>query len=179
MGNLINIKGISQHDEAINSKFRNSACGPVTALVLLEYHFPNSCTYNVNQLYKLLKTSRIGAFKRPFIHAMRKLFGTNWVVEKCGIDEVKRQIDAGRPVAAKFDKWFSLRHRGEFDFDYHWVPVIGYEEISDDLLLVIHDNGGINRASQLRKISYSKNKSILSFIMVEPKIVKSTIKNHC
>ena len=83
-----------------------------------------------------------------------------------------RQIDSGRPVAAKFDKWFNFRWRGSYEFDYHWVPVIGYEEKEkekdNDIELIIHDNGGRDRPSQVRQVSYKKNKPVLSFVKIEP-----------
>ncbi|MBO1912267.1 hypothetical protein J4G37_46665, partial [Microvirga sp. 3-52] len=86
---------------------------------------------------------------------------------KCSVNEVIHEIDNGRPVAAKFDKWFTLRWRGKFAFDYHWVPVVGYEKNGNELLLIVHDNGGRNRTSQLRTISYKKNKSILTFVKIK------------
>lgn len=98
---------------------------------------------------------------------MRKLLGPDWIISKCTIDEAKKQIDAGRPVAAKFDKWFTCKWRGQYSFDYHWVPVIGYEVLDDKLMLIIHDNGGRNRPSQIQSVPYHPNKDILTFIKVE------------
>jgi len=102
-----------------------------------------------------------------FIHNMRKILGSEWIIADCGIEEVIQQIKEGRPVAAKFDKWFTFRWSGQYEFNYHWVPIIGFELIDKEIQLIIHDNGGRNRESTIRHISYTKNKSILSFVKIE------------
>lgn len=168
MKKMLNVNGRSQYDEDINKSLRASACGPVTARILMDHISPEACPYDVNELFKLLGGTKIGLFKGRFIRNMRKILGTDWTVAACSIEEVKRQIDSGRPVAAKFDKWFNFHWRSSYEFDYHWVPVIGYEEKGDDIFLFIHDNGGRNRDSQVRLISYQKNRPILSFIKIEP-----------
>lgn len=159
--------GKSQYDEDIEQRFRSSACGPVTAFLMLTHHFPNNPSYNVNELYRLLGGTRIGLFTWRFIKNMKKLLGNDWHVARCSINEVIQQLDAGRPVAAKFDKWFSLRWRGKYEFNYHWVPVIGYEKSDNGVTLIIHDNGGVNRPSKLRRVSYKENKPVLTFIKME------------
>jgi hypothetical protein len=164
----LNIKGKSQFDPDIHTFYQPSACGSVTAFVILRHLFPSTCPFDVNELYRLLGVTKIGLFKRRFIRNIRKILGANWSVSECDIDEVKIQILEGRPVAAKFDKWFKMKWRGQFDFDYHWVPVIGFEELDGDTLLIIHDNGGRNRQSQIRHISYGRNQSVLSFVKIEP-----------
>ena len=159
--------GKSQHDDDIDKRLRPSACGPVTAYLMLTHHFPEASQYNVNELYRILGGTRIGLFTRRFIKNMNNLLGSDWIVARCTIDELIQQIDAGHPVAAKFDKWFSFKWRGKYEFDYHWVPVVGYEKSPNDVTLIIHDNGGINRPSKLRRVSYKKNRSILTFVKVE------------
>ena len=161
------MKGKSQYDNDIRESFQPSACGPVTARVLMDQFSPDICPYDVNELYTRLGGTKIGLGKGPFIRNMRKLLGADWTVEACDITDVKIQIDNGRLVAAKFDKWFNFRWRGRYEFDYHWVPVIGYEEKEDDFELIIHDNGGRNRPSQVRQVSYKKNKPVLSFVKIE------------
>ena len=163
----LDFKGKSQYDEDIEKRFRPSACGPVTAYLMLNHHFQNSPSYNVNELYRLLGGTSIGLFTWRFITNLKKLLGNDWHVARCSIDEVIRQIDAGHPVAAKFDKWFSLRWRGKYEFNYHWVTVIGYDKSADDVTLIIHDNGGLNRPSKLRRVSFKENKLILTFIKME------------
>ncbi|MFD1927522.1 C39 family peptidase [Sporosarcina siberiensis] len=165
---LLDVQGKSQYDTDIKESFRPSACGPVTARVLMDYITQDSSTYNVNELYKRLGGTKIGLFKHRYIQNMRRILGAGWIVADCGIDEVIQQIKEGRPVAAKFDKWFTFHWRGQYEFNYHWVPIIGFELIDNEIQLIIHDNGGPNRESRIRQISYNKNKSILSFVKMEP-----------
>ena len=167
MKDSFDFTGKSQYDDDIDKRFRPSACGPVTAYLMLNHHFPSATSYSVNELYRLLGGTRIGLFTWRFMTNMKKLLGNDWNVTRCSIDEVIQQIDAGHPVAAKFDKWFTLRWGGKYEFDYHWVPIIGYDKSADDVTLIIHDNGGINRSSKLRRVSYNKNKPILTFIKME------------
>lgn len=99
------------------------------------------------------------------------MLGPEWIVADCDIEGLKNEIDEGRPVAAKFDKWFSFHWFGKFVFDYHWVPVIGYKESENGVILIVHDNGGRNRDSRVREIPYEPHKDILSFV----KITKTTV----
>ena len=78
------------------------------------------------------------------------------------------QIKEGRPVALKFDRYFAFKRREKFTFSYHWVPCIGYEQIEDEIFLYIHDNGGRNRESKIRKVSYKTNAPILTFVQFVP-----------
>jgi hypothetical protein len=166
---ILNINGKSQYDEDINESFRASACGPVTARVIMDQFSTDACPYDVNELFSLLGGTKIGLGKGRFIRNMRKVLGADWTVAECSMEEVKLQIESGRPVAAKFDKWFNFRWRGGYEFDYHWVPVIGYEEKENDVELIIHDNGGRDRPSQIRHVSYKLNKPVLSFVKIELK----------
>ncbi|WP_262177466.1 hypothetical protein [Saccharococcus sp. Marseille-Q5394] len=158
-------QGKSQYGDDINKRFQPSACGPVTAFTILRHHFHDS-GIQVNDLYRMLGGTRIGLFKWRFIRNLRKLLGSGWRVEKCRIEEMKEEINEGRPVAAKFDKWFSFHWFGNYAFDYHWVPVVGYKECESGLILLVHDNGGRNRESRIREIAYEPNRPILSFVKI-------------
>lgn len=168
MKKIIPLKQKSQFDHDIKKRYRSSACGPVTAYAMLDYILPNEFQH-VNALYKRLGSTPIGLFTYRFIRNLSKLLGEGWLVEKCSIEEMKKQIDKGNPVAAKFDKWFTWKWRGRYSFDYHWVPVVGYEESEHGLILFIHDNGGKNRPSQLRTVPYFPNRDILTFVKVDRK----------
>ncbi|GKV56972.1 hypothetical protein NCCP2222_29190 [Sporosarcina sp. NCCP-2222] len=157
--------GKSQFDEDIDPKYRPSACGPVTAYTILRY-FNEHGEFDVNVLYRKLGGTRIGLFKWRLLRNLRKLLGNAWEVESCSIEELTIELQHGRPVAAKFDKWFTFRWLGKYEFDYHWVPVVGYEQANGDIFLLIHDNGGSHRESRLRKVSYRANRSILSFVKI-------------
>lgn len=167
MQKYIPLKKKSQYDADIHKQYRNSACGPVTAYTMLDYFLPNQFP-NVNELYKKLGGTPIGLFTHRFIRNLSKLLGSDWLVEKCFIEEMKKQIDQGRPVAAKFDKWFTGHWRGRYSYDYHWVAVVGYEVKEDATWLFVHDHGGKNRPSQLQKLPYEPNADILTFVKVEP-----------
>ncbi|WP_252503965.1 C39 family peptidase [Sporosarcina sp. Marseille-Q4943] len=169
MKHVEGFQGKSQYDDEIDKHFQPSACGPVTAFTIIRHHLLDT-GMQVNDLYRMLGGTRIGLFKWRFIRNLRRLLGSGWRVEECQIEDVKKEIDEGRPVAAKFDKWFSFHWFGNFAFDYHWVPVIGYKESESGLILLVHDNGGRNRDSRIREIAYEPNRSILSFI----KIIKTT-----
>ena len=161
----IPLSGKSQYDQDIDEKFRSSACGPVTAYVILR-HWNVLPNLPVNSLYKQLGGTKIGLFRWRFLRNLKKLLGPSWQVEPCTIDELKTEIQEGRPVAAKFDKWFTFHWFGTYTFDYHWVPVVGFEQSEHDITLLIHDNGGRQRESHLRKISYKQNEPILSFVKI-------------
>lgn len=166
MRKTIPLKKKSQFDPDIKPSYRNSACGPVTAYTILNYYFPNQ--YNsVNQLYKQLGGTPIGLFTHRFVRNLANILGDEWIVDICSLEEAKKQIDLGHPVAVKFDKWFSWKWRGRFSYDYHWVPLVGYEENDKGIQLLVHDNGGKNRASRLRSIPYELNKDIITFVKID------------
>lgn len=86
------------------------------------------------------------------------------------IGRYKAEIDAARPVALKFDKWSSLRWRGRYVYDYHWVLGIGYEDNADGTCaLIVHDNGvrhpgrGYTPGRE-RRIPYAANRGILTMV---------------
>ena len=160
--------GKSQFDPDIEESQRSSACGPVTAYTMI-MHLTGSSPLTVSPLYRQIGGTRLGLPVRRFIKGIELLIGSGWRAERCSLEGLKEEINAGRPVAAKFDRWFSFRWFGKYDFDYHWVPVIGYEENGKDTILTVHDNGGPGRPSRIRRISYQNNRPILTFVRVVPK----------
>lgn len=168
MARFIEVKGKSQHDNDIHPAYRASACGPVTAFVLLRHLFPADQAPNINELYRQLGGTRVGLPASRFARKLNHLLGKDWHVKVCTIEEAIHQLNEGRPVALKFDKWFRLKWRGRFSFDYHWVVLVGYEYIEESLHLLVHDNGGRNRPSTVRSVPYHMNESILTFVKIEP-----------
>lgn len=162
------VQGLSQYDVTVDEKIQSSACGPVTAYVLLTYLLPNGHSHVPNDLYKKLKGTRIGLFTFRFIKYLRRLLGPNWTIQKCSIEESLQELQHGRPVALKFDKYFTFKWKKSFSFSYHWVPLIGYEQTNEELYLIVHDNGGRGRESTIRKIKYADNAPILTFVKVVP-----------
>lgn len=171
---LLNVNGRSQYSSEVRPEFQNSACGPTTAYVILNYICQQNdavFTYDINDLYLLLGGTKIGLFKWRMIRNLRKLLGDDWCVEECSLTQAIEQLREGNPVAMRFDIYFS----GQFFsknkplYAYHWVPLIGYEIKDNELYLTIHDNGGRNRDSQVRSFKYDDNRKVLNFVKIAPK----------
>ena len=103
------------------------------------------------------------------IRNLQKLLGNDWVVKQCTVNEAIDELRAGRPVALKFDQYFSFNWFAKPKYKYHWVPLVGYEIRADKYYLKIHDNGGRNRASKVCDVLYEDNRSVLSFVKIAPK----------
>ncbi|MBD7908888.1 C39 family peptidase [Sporosarcina gallistercoris] len=172
---LKQFQGRSQYESSIDRRLRSSACGPVTVSVILNFLNVPLSRVPVNKLYKFLGTTQIGLFSWRLVHRLQKLLGTDWDVRKCSVSEALQELESGRPVAAKFDKWLSFKWSGQYEFDYHWVPVIGYAKNADDVILTIHDNGSPTNPSTVRFVSYRKNQEVLSFVKIAP---VSKFKGH-
>ncbi|MFP8783561.1 C39 family peptidase [Planococcus plakortidis] len=164
---LLPFQAMSQYAGDVPSPYRASACGPVTVASILRYH--EGQAPGIGPLYKLLGATPIGLSAFCLIRRLRKLVGPRYDIQRVrSLEQIKRQLDAGYPLAVKFDRYFSLRWRQATTFAYHWVPLIGYEETEGDLLLLIHDNGQKNRPSKLRAVSLRENQGVLSFIRISP-----------
>lgn len=160
---ILPVTGLSQWDAGINERLRASACGPTTIRTIFDYHEETGSA--IDELYRSLGTTRIGLFTWRLMRNFRHLSEGRFCARRIrSIDEVKAELLAGRPLAMKFDRYFTFRWRKKSAFAYHWVPLIGFEETEDDILLYIHDNGGRNRQSRRQKISYKENRSILTFV---------------
>lgn len=158
--------GTSQYDASIAPRYRHSACGPTTIHVML--NFLNKSAPSINELYKLLGGTKIGLFKWRLIRNLRRLYPT-WDIRNCSLKEALQEIDAGRPVAMRFDRYFSLQWRDKKSaFAYHWVPLIGYDIKNDELSLIFHDNGRPNRESTIRRAFYKDNEKVLTFVKIKP-----------
>lgn len=170
---FLNVEGMSQYSEGVRPEFRNSACGPTTAFVILKY----LCTdhpmakKDVNDLYKILGGTKIGLFKWRLIKNLRRVLSLSFCIESCNLTEALEQLRNGHPVAMKFDQYFTFQWflKNKPLFKYHWVPLIGYEIKNNELYLIIHDNGGQNRESEIRSFRYEDNRKVLSFVKIEPK----------
>ncbi|ATP41598.1 hypothetical protein CSE16_17015 [Solibacillus sp. R5-41] len=169
---LLNVKGISQYSSVVRAEYQNSACGPTTAHVILNYLCKDETVpkMDINELYTFLGGSRIGLFKWRMIRNLRRLLGESWFVEECTLTEAIQQLRLGYPVALKFDAYSTGQFLSKKKpmFHYHWVPLIGYEIKNNELYLMIHDNGGSNRDSEIRSFHYDDNRKVLSFLKIEP-----------
>lgn len=171
-----------------------SACGPATMAALAEYwhshkgrlfvpgirHF-GSRAAQINYIYTHHGGTPWGMSARSFARGLRAYIHQ---AAPPGYDRAtpvkislfndlgryKEEIDAARPVALKFDKWFSLRWRGRYVYDYHWVLGIGYENQQDgSCTLLVHDNGVRHRSGgytpgRERQISYEANRRIITMV---------------
>lgn len=165
---MIPFKGLSQYDPKIDSRLQGSACGPVTAAAILNFH--NHTDNEVNDFYKTLGATAIGLFTWRMVRNFKKIGGRRFVASKVkSIESVKAELLAGRPVAMKFDRYFSFRWFSNPLYNYHWVPLIGFEEQGNDLVLYFHDNGKRNRPSKVQTVSYFPNRKFLTFVKIVPK----------
>lgn len=164
---LLPFEGMSQYDEEIDSKMRGSACGPVTAAALFNFH--ESQRFKVDEIYTLLGTTQIGLFTWRLLRNFHKVAGSQYTVRKTrSISEVKHELSNNRPLAMKFDRYFTFHWFSKPMFNYHWVPLIGFEDKGEDVLLFFHDNGKRNRPSKIRTVSYNKDRLVLSFVKIIP-----------
>ncbi|NQX46790.1 C39 family peptidase [Paenibacillus tritici] len=175
----------------------SSACGPATMAALLEYwhshkgrvfvpgfrHFGSKAAH-INYIYTHHGGTPWGMSVRSLVRGLRAYIrqaappgeDRNRRVKVSVFNDIGRyraEIDAARPVALKFDKWFSFRWRGSYVYDYHWVLGIGYEDQADgSCTLVVHDNGvrhpgGAYTPGRERQISYTANTSILTMVSLD------------
>ncbi|HSI67187.1 MAG TPA: hypothetical protein VK947_07210 [Planococcus sp. (in: firmicutes)] len=164
---IIPFQGLSNNEAAIDENKRKSSCGPLTASAILKHH--EKKVYPINDLYRLLGTTPIGLFTWRLVRRWRRIAGSNYEVKKVrSIEEVKNELMAGRPLALKFDRYFSFQWFAKPLFNYHWVPLIGFNEEKDDLQLYIHDNSKKNRPSKIRAVSYKKHQKLLTFVKFKP-----------
>lgn len=167
MKKRIDIEGKSQYEADISPAHRPSACGPVTAFVMLRQLF-GAPAHSADDLYIALHCTKIGLSARRFIRGINRLLPAGWRARRCTLQEALREIDEGRPAAVKFDKWFRMQWRGAFAFDYHWVVLTGYEFKDGGLFLLVHDNGSRHHPSRVRSIPYEPNEKVLTFVAVQP-----------
>lgn len=163
---ITTIQGASQYDDNVAPQYRSSACGPTSVFMILRYFGIN--TYPINALYKKLGTTKIGLFTWRLTQRLQKLLGEQWLVQKCSVHSALQELQKNRPVAMKFDTYFTRHLRTQADYAYHWVVVTGFSIENGELYLMIHDIGAPNRPSQLRKIHYGKNANALTFVQITP-----------
>ncbi|MBY0013843.1 C39 family peptidase [Paenibacillus typhae] len=172
-----------------------SACGPSTLAAMMEYwhtrlgadfipgskHFGTKAAH-INYIYSRFSGRAWGMSVRSFVRAadgyIRSASGKDGNTGRQhavsvfnDMDRYKAEIDAGRPVALKFDKWFSFRWQGKYAYDYHWVLGTGYEEPEGGSgpVLLVHDNGirlkdGGYRPGQERRIPYNPNQTVITMV---------------
>ncbi|QWU16554.1 Peptidase_C39 like family protein [Paenibacillus sophorae] len=189
-GKKLNLEPYTQWAQGV--RFASSACGPATMAAITEYWGrklgePNligkerfrSKTEHINHLYARYGGRRWGMSARGFekgIKAyLRTSLGNAPAIRLRSFNDFalyKAEIDAGRPVAVKFDKWFSLRWFGNYAYNYHWTVGTGYEMTEPNLWLIVQDNGskranGGFTASRERRIEYAANREVITMVAVD------------
>ncbi|OWA35389.1 hypothetical protein B9G55_12135 [Saccharibacillus sp. O16] len=176
-----------------------SACGPTAAAALLrfweerlaasggqplhQHRLPADPAEAVNRLYAACLGTPIGTGSTALSLALRRelngrlreagLPGRARTRRLSGFDAYRAEIDAGRLVAVKFDKWFSLRWRSRPLFDYHWTVGCGYRIAEDGTrCLIVHDAGARRRdgtyaPSQARVAPYEPHRHVLTMIALQ------------
>ncbi|WP_050181579.1 C39 family peptidase [Domibacillus robiginosus] len=164
---MIQVKSQSQYAEHIKKQYRSSACGPVTVSVILDFW---GRAHTANELYKKLGTTKIGLFRWMMVWRLRKLLGNSWHITSSNrIDKVIQELDLGHPVAAKFDKYFTLRFFAKPLYTYHWVVLTGYKIQDGHIYLFFHDHGSPGRKSTLRRAAFEQEAGVLRFVLLSPK----------
>ncbi|WP_410513185.1 C39 family peptidase [Paenibacillus sp. BR2-3] len=173
----------------------SSACGPATMAALAEYwstrlgqayihgqsHFHSKAAH-INYIYSYHGGAPWGMSVKGFKKGINDYIGApssagegrRLEISLSTFNDIalyKMEIDDGRPVALKFDKWFTFRWKGRYVYDYHWVLGIGYEEAEagKGTALIILDNGvktadGSFMPSRERRVNYELNKNILTMV---------------
>ncbi|POZ56243.1 hypothetical protein LYSIN_01026 [Lysinibacillus sphaericus] len=170
----------SQHDSDVKKIYRNSACGPTTIAVILQYwHDSNSKTKL--QVYNAGYTTKGAFINSMYANRGGSAFGMSVSGVRSGLENeviargyaavtssfnnfssYKTEIDNSRPVAVKFDKYFTLFEPNvDYDYDYHWTPGLGYIYSSSGSLLRVQTLG---TNSYVRDINYATNSAIISMV---------------
>ncbi len=179
----------------------SSACGPAAIAGIvhfwedrlakeggkLSHRLPADSAEAVNDIYASSGGTPLGMSAPVLAFALRRLLnkrlqgsglpGKAVTRRLRGFDAYCAEIDAGRLVAVKFDKWFSFRWFGRRPvFDYHWTVGCGYR-IEDDgtAFLLVHDAGsrakdGTFVRSRERRIDYAAHRGVLTLVGVEVKL---------
>jgi len=193
ISNRLVVEPYSQWEAGVASP--SSACGPATMAALVEYwntrqqqsfihgqsHFHSKAAH-INYIYSNHGGTPWGMSVKGFMKGLKAYIRSSPAPGDNGdrrlllssfndFKRYKEEIDAGRPVAVKFDKWFSFRWKEGYAYDYHWVIGTGYEQAADGggETLIILDNGvrtpdGSYTPSKERRIDYSLNKDILTMV---------------
>jgi len=191
--NKISVEPYTQWDPGVASP--SSACGPATIAALVEYwstqggqafihgqsHFGSKAAH-MNYIYSGHGGAPWGMSVRRLMRGIREyiqssaLYGADNHLQITlsafnDFASYKKEIDAGRPVALKFDKWFTFRWRGKYVYDYHWVLGVGYEDAASGSgeVLIVLDHGvktanGMVIPSRERRINYVSNKGIITMV---------------
>lgn len=188
----VSIQPYTQWETGIRSPA--SACGPAAIAGLIGFwedrlseqgdrafrRLPTDSAEAVNRMYAACFGTPLGMGVSVLAFGLRRQLnarlqeggrpGRAVTQRLSGFEAYRAEIDAGRPVAVKFDKWFSMRWRERPVFDYHWTVGCGYR-IEDDgtECLIVHDAGtryvdGAYAKSRERRIPYASHRGVLTMV---------------
>ena len=183
----------SQYESGVGSP--GSACGPATMAALSQYwrdrgfgrlpgpEADSSKAGLINHMYTRYGGRPWGMGARRLARGLEELVNeAGYGSESSGVTSIFndfgrycQEIEAGRPVAVKFDRWLKLRWRGQYAFDYHWVLGIGWQEdaAGGRTSLIVQDNGGrtpggLALPGRERTIDYESNRPVLTMVSFCP-----------
>lgn len=170
----------SQYDSGITSSYQKSACGPTTMAVILQYWHDSRSKTNL-KVYNSGYDSQ-GAFVN-FLYVNRGgLFlgmSASGIINNLQYEATVRgysstsssfnnfnsyinEIEAMRPVAIKFDTYFTLfEPNANYAFDYHWTPGHGYVNSSSLKMLTVQT---LDRNKSIKNFDYTTNSPIITMV---------------
>lgn len=171
----------SQYDSNVKSGYRNSACGPTTIAVILQY-WHDSRGKSKLQVYNSGYTTKGDFINSMYVNRGGSALGMSVSkVRSTGLESevlargysaltstfnnfasYKNEIDNNRPLAVKFDKYFTFfEPNADYAYDYHWTPGLGYIYASTGTMLRVQTLG---TNSYIRDINYNVNSAIISMV---------------
>lgn len=173
----LTIETFDQYASGVNHS--NSACGPTTMAAISEYWRTNgfgllpSTTYygskaaTINHFYSehggtIVGMSVAGVKNGLVAHNGDFYRSATASTITTGYATYRSEINAGRPVAVKFDTKFTFFEPDrDYAYDYHWTVGKGYAYDNFDSMIIINDNTG---TSQEHYIDFPTNQPILSLV---------------
>ncbi len=170
----------SQYDKDVKSSYQTSACGPTTIAVILQYWHDskgksklqvwNSGYSTKGAFINSMYANRGGTFYGMSVNGMRsglenEVIARGYAATTSSFNNFfsyKTEIDNNRPVAVKFDKWFSKwEPNASYEYDYHWTPGLGYIYASTGTMLRVQSLG---TNSTVTDINYNVHSGIITMV---------------
>ena len=170
----------SQFDSNVTPLNRNSSCGPSSMAVILQY-WHDSRSKGKLQVYNAGYTTKGAFINHLYQNRGGGLAGmsVNGVASGLQNEAIARGYSAttstfnnffsytneiinNRPVAVKFDKYFTLfEPNADYSYNYHWTAGVGYVYSASSTLLRVQT---VSSNSYIRDIDYNSNSAIISMV---------------
>ncbi len=172
----------NQWDSNVASSYRSSACGPTTMAAISEYwrttkgkssikglDYYMSKGHMINHFYNEHGGTAIGmsvnAVKEGLVGHTDGFYSTAAASTISGFSSYKNEIANSRPVAIKFDSYFTFFEPDyDYAYNYHWVVGKGYVYDSIDNIIIINNNISSTESGQEQYIDFPSNEPILSLV---------------